>query len=117
MQFFFVALIFMYLGRKIGWLISRAILYRSPTIIAILVCIAWGLAIALVIQELIRLLQPVLLLKAIMGYGLGLYLAIPNFGLVNESTIPPNARPRHTLISGFPAIVYIAASLAAMILY
>lgn len=43
-----------------------------------------------------------------MGYALGGYVAIPNFGLFLESSIPAATQPRHSLVSTLPLISYIA---------
>ncbi len=112
MAFFFIALGFMYFGRKLGWALSRAALYTAPLAASIVLCVLWGVAIAAAIRGLITLSDPGLVLRWIMGYALGSYVAIPNFGLLYESTIPPQAQRRHLLISSVPLLVYIASSLA-----
>jgi hypothetical protein len=112
MAFFFIAFGFMFVGRKLGWALSRAVLYSAPIAVSILLCVLWGAAIAATIRGLINLLNPGFVLRWIMGYALGLYVAIPNFGLLDESTIPHHAQGRHLLISLLPSLVYIALSLA-----
>lgn len=112
MAFFFIAFGFMYIGRKLGWALSRAVLYTMPIPASILICVLWGVAIAAAIRGLIILLEPIFILRWIMGYALGAYVAIPNFGLLDESTIPHHAQRRHLLISLLPSLAYIASSLA-----
>jgi hypothetical protein len=107
MTFFFVALIGMYVGRRLGWGLSKSILYPGPTVLAVLSCIFWGGIVAVLVHRLIQWQQPGLVLKLIMGYALGAYVSIPNLGLIKETTIPEQANPRHTLISGVPLITYI----------
>ena len=41
-------------------------------------------------------------LMKIVGFGAGGYASIPNYGLIAESTIPPERLPRHKLIQGVP---------------
>ncbi len=56
--------------------------------------------------------QPGAVLRWIMGYALGAYVSVPNFGLLNESTIPEHAAGRHNLTSNLPLLAYIAMSVA-----
>jgi hypothetical protein len=107
MKFFFLALLFMFIGRKAGWALSKNILYSASFIVAIALCLIWGCGIALLMQYLINWHQPSLFLKIIMGYALGGYIAIPNFGLILESSIPASEKPRHSLVSVVPLISYI----------
>jgi hypothetical protein len=109
MVFFFISIVFMYIGRKIGWAISKGFLYSASTGTVIVVSALWGFAVALSMFWLIRWQAPNIILKIIMGYALGCYVAIPNFGLLSEGTISNEARPKHTLISILPSIVYILA--------
>lgn len=54
--------------------------------------------------------NPGLFLK-IFGYGGGAYISIPNYGLLNESTIPESGLPRHVTIKAVPFVVFIVASI------
>ncbi len=53
--------------------------------------------------------HPGLALK-IFGYAAGAYISFPNFGLLDESTIPDYEMPRHVFIKGVPMLLYIIAS-------
>lgn len=117
MVFFFIAIIFMYIGRKIGWAISKGALYTTSTGTAIVACVIWGCAVALSIFGLIRWQEPNIILKIIMGYALGGYVAVPNFGLVNQATIPEQGMSRHRLISSVPFITYTITSAALGLLF
>jgi len=110
--FILAGLALSFVGRKIGWVVSRAFLYTAPMHFVVGCCILWGLLVCFAIQGLIQWLQPGTVIRWIFGYLLGWYVAIPNFGLVLESTIPPKVRDRHLLVSVLPALVYIAVSLA-----
>jgi hypothetical protein len=112
MAFFFIMVGVMYVGRKLGWPLSRSILYTTSLPASIVLCIIWGVAVAAAIRGLIDWQQPGAVLRWIMGYALGAYVAIPNFGLLNEATIPPEARDRHLLVSTLPTVAYIASSVA-----
>ena len=116
MIFSLIAITGMYLGRKIGWAFSRAFLYSGKTGPALVACIVWGALIAALIRVLIVWQQPHWILKYLLGFALGAYVAVPNFGLVAESTIPPHAAKRHELISMLPLWVYILASVALALL-
>jgi len=110
--FALVALVFMYVGRKIGWALSGAILYPSHVAISALLCMGWGIGVAYAIHALIAWQQPNIFVKIIFGFLLGAYVAVPNYGLVAESSIPPNAMPKHNMIFTLPVFLYIAGSIA-----
>jgi hypothetical protein len=110
--FSLIAITGMYVGRKIGWAMSRAFLYSSKTGTTVIGCIVWGVLIAALIRGLIVWQQPHWILKYILGFALGAYVAVPNYGLVAEPTIPPHAIKRHELISLLPLWIYILASVA-----
>jgi hypothetical protein len=48
-------------------------------------------------------------MKIIFGYLRGAYISIPNFGLVNESTIPEHRIYHHRLIGNVTIWVYIVS--------
>jgi len=112
MIFAAAAMVGMYVGRKLGWWLSRSVLYTAPTWFAALVCVAWGSAVAAGVSALIAWRDPGLVLRVVLGYALGAYVAIPNYGLVVESTVPLHGRARHEIISGLPLGAYIAGLVA-----
>ena len=93
-----------------GWALSRP-LYVAPLALVVVLCVAWGGSVGFAVRFLIDQNQPSVWLRWIMGYALGAYVAIPNYGLIRPSTIPPNAIPRHNLISNVPPAVYIIVSI------
>ncbi len=107
MGFFFMTLIFMYIGRKLGWTLSRTVLYTAPPVVSGVASAIWGVGVAFLMFCLIRWQEPNIVLKIIMGYALGWYVAIPNFGLLQESSIPEEAKPRHLMISTWPIVAYL----------
>jgi len=106
MIFFVIALVLMYIGRKLGWALSKNLLYTASTGVALIACLVWGIVVAFVIYSLIQWQHPGLILKIVMGYALGAYVSIPNFGLVSKGTIPSVEMPRHYMISLVPSIIY-----------
>lgn len=110
MRFTVATLIFMYVGRKLGWALSKRVLYTAGTGLVVVACVLWAVAVALIIHGLISEERPHWVLKIIFGFGLGAYVSVPNFGLMREDTIPEHAMPRHTMISMLPMWVFIAAS-------
>ncbi len=102
----------MYVGRKLGWRLSRNVLYTSPTWVAAFACVVWGAAVAAGVFALIAWLEPGFILRLVLGYAMGAYVAIPNYGLVDESTIPVHAHARHEMLSGLPLGIYIAGLIA-----
>jgi hypothetical protein len=109
MAFFFGCLIAIWLGRRVGWTISRNLLYPAPWAVCVVVSVIWGMGMAYGLRLLILAEQPGLLLK-ICGYGAGAYISIPNYGLFEESTVPDYELPRHTFVKGMPWILFMAAS-------
>lgn len=101
----------MYVGRKIGWALSKSILYTAPPIAAGIVSAIWGVGVALSMFCLILWQEPNIVLRIIMGYALGWYVAIPNFALLQEGSIPEEAKPRHLMISCWPPVAYIVTML------
>lgn len=112
MIFFLLAVAFMYVGRKLGWTLSRAVLYTAPAGLVVALCIGWGLLVAFAIRELLNWQQPGVILRWLFGYWLGAYVAVPNFGLFSRASITPEARGRHNLVSNVSMLVYIVASVA-----
>ena len=98
---------FLYIGRKAGWTLSKVLLYPAPFAVSVVLDIFWGTVVAIVVLSLIKWLNPGTVTKVIFGYGAGLYVSIPNFGLFNESTIPDEVLLKHTLAKLLPMISYI----------
>lgn len=112
LRFIFASLLFMFVGRKSGWALSRALLYTAPTYFTVGLCLLWGLVVACAIRGLIIWFVPGAFVRWVFGYLLGWYVAVPNCGLFIESTIPEAASDRHALISVLPVVAYILASVA-----
>jgi hypothetical protein len=110
MTFFFFALGFMWGGRKLGWALSRALLYNAPVAVAVTLSLAWGIVVAGAMRAVLNWQEPGAVLRWIMGYALAAYVAIPNFGLLVESSIPGDATRRHALVSNLPLITYITVA-------
>jgi hypothetical protein len=111
-EFFFISFVFMVVGRKIGWWLSKLIFYPAPAIISFINLIGWGTAVAWGMDVLIGWLHPNVVLKWVLGFGLAAYVAIPNYGLLQESSIPDEKRMRHMTISWLPLVVYVALEIA-----
>ena len=111
-RFFTFAIMFMYFGRKIGWAFSKYILYSVPMVLCIICCVAWGISVAFLMTFAINREQPNIILKWIMGYALAAYVSIPNYGLLEQSSIPDYMIKRHKIISTLPNVTYLVAILA-----
>ena len=107
--FIFIASIFMFFGRKLGWILSKKFLYTSPLTLALSLSFLWGFIIATGMFILINWQNPILILRIVLGYALGCYVSIPNFGLLDETRLPEGGqfKKRDTLISFWSAISYI----------
>jgi hypothetical protein len=112
MWFAFAALVFMCVGRSLGWTISRAFLYPAPMALSVTGTIIWGLLVGVGMSNLIGWLHPGTVVKWILGFALGAYVAIPNYGLFAESTIPDSDLPRHMMISNWPLVTYVVTEFA-----
>ena len=112
MTFILLMLLGMYVGRKLGWALSRGVLYRTVLPAAILGCIVWGAASGFLVHAMLVWQRPGWLLRWVFGYALGAYVAIPNYGLVLEPTVPASAIPRHQVIGVVPLLSYLASSVA-----
>jgi hypothetical protein len=99
----------MYFGRRLGWFLSKVLLYPAPLFIGILFCLAWGVFFAFVTRWIIEWRHVGIIIKVIL-YGAGAYVAIPNYGLFDESSIPPEHLRKHLTIQAVPTVAYIAAS-------
>ncbi len=111
MWFAFAALALMVFGRMLGWWVSRVFLYRVPMFLAFLGATAWGIAVGVSMSGLIGWLHPGTALRWIMGFALGAYVAIPNYGLFREDTIPAEDMDRHRVISICPLLAYVVIEL------
>jgi len=109
MVFFFGITFAMVVGRKIGWALSRNLLYSSGFVVCIIICLLWSVGLAYGLRHFILSAQPGWLLK-IFGYGAGAYVSVPNYGLVDTSTIPPRERARHDFLTGVPPLIFAVAS-------
>jgi hypothetical protein len=81
-------------------------------IVSIMLCIFWGVGVAVLMRILLNWQQPGAVLRWLMGYALAAYVSIPNYGLLDESSIPEHAILRHKMISNLPLFSYIAAAVA-----
>jgi hypothetical protein len=110
--FIFAALVFMMIGRKIGWGLSKAFLYTAPVVLSFIGMVIWGIGVGWCMSGLIGWLHPNAVVKWIMGFALAAYVAIPNYGLLQESSIPDEAQMRHALITWVPLIAYVVTEFA-----
>jgi hypothetical protein len=99
------------IGRRIGWSLSKAVLYTRPTALALAICVLWGAGLATLIRLAIDSVHPGMIAKVI-GFGAAAYLSIPNYGLFLESQIPLHLYRRHMLVSNLPILIFVAGSIA-----
>lgn len=110
MLFFFICCIVTpYVGRKLGWALSRHLFYATPWGIAVPLCLLWGVAIAFGFRHLVTCLHPNMIL-AIIGFMAGGYVSIPDYGIGDVWQYPFGSKTRHDIVSNFPFLTYIVAS-------
>jgi hypothetical protein len=91
--------------RKIGWMFSP-FFYKTNILICIIFLTFWGVGVGLLVGSLDWNFKPNIVLTIIFGFFEGLYLSCPNFGMLDESTIPWEAQNRHKLILYYPQVVF-----------
>ncbi len=111
MVYFIVTIVFMYVGRMLGWAFSRP-LYTASLATVVIFGIFWGVVVAGSVCGLIFWQEPGWILRWVMGYALGAYVSIPNYGLVDEATVPDETILQHVLLKLIPWVTYIASSIA-----
>ena len=111
MLFFVLSFAFMNIGRQIGYALCRP-LYRRGLTLIVAFGLLWGAGVAAAMHSLVGWQHPGFLLKWVMGYALGAYVAIPNYMLVDPATMAPDIMTKDTVLNGVPFITYIACSLA-----
>jgi hypothetical protein len=109
-EFIILSLLSMYIGRRLGWALSRGVFYTVPMAISIMLCVLWGVGVAGLMRILLNWQQPGTVLRWLMGHALAAYVAIPNYGLLDQSSIPQYAVLRHNMISVIPSLSYIVAA-------
>ena len=70
MTFFLLMSAFMYVGRRLGWSFSKAVLYRASLALAAMAAIAWGVLTAVPVREMLDWQHPGAVLRWVMGYAL-----------------------------------------------
>src|SRR3984885_16332813 len=111
MWFFLGVTFLMVIGRKIGWGLARGLLNSASIAVGVVVCLIWGLGTAYGLRAFIVATHPGLILK-IYGYGAGAYVSIPNYGLLDENSVPDDIIRQHVIIKSVPFFVFIIVSLA-----
>jgi len=106
--FFVHALAFMFVGRYTGWALSRGVLFHVGLVTVVLICGLWGGLVAYGVRMLIDWQQPTVIVRWLMGYGMGAYVAIPDYGLLAE----PDARQALTTFCPLMAFGLMSALLA-----
>ena len=108
--FVLFSVVFMFLGRNLGWWLSKASLYRDPLPLILVECVVWGGLIACIIHSLITCHHPHWILKWVFGFGVGSYVSMPNYGLHVESSVPDHMKFRHLSITTLPFLAFILCS-------
>jgi hypothetical protein len=97
--------------RKIGWMLS-SFLYHANSVLCIMLLTVWGGGVGFLVGILDWKFRPHIVFKIIFGFFGGLYLSCPNFGMLNEATIPWDAQWRHKLIAHYPKLLFAVTVLA-----
>src|SRR6266542_3522601 len=78
--FIVLAFVYMYIGRKIGWVLSRNILYSASAGVTALLCVGWGIAVGSCIHALLAWMHVLVLLLslALLGVTGVIFIAVFN---------------------------------------
>lgn len=102
-----VSILVMYVFRRGGWFFSKKFYIKFTYFHTIAFCLFWGFITAVAISYLIYEFDPNILVKIIFGFLMGCYIAIPNYKLFDESSIPAKALKKHKALSIIPLLIYI----------
>ena len=109
MEFAFIAIVFAVVGRTLGWKLSRGLLYTAPVALSVVAMVFWGGVVGLSMSGLICWLHPNIVVRWVFGFTLASYVAVPDLGLFECSTIADWDRARHVMISWVSLIAYVIA--------
>lgn len=109
MAFVIVALLGMYVARRISWALARE-MYSLPRVVIFLLSLLWGLLVAYLIHLNIMWQHPYWVLKWIFGFVLGAYSSMPAYGLWSANSTPPGLEVEDMLMTLPPFAVYVMAS-------
>ena len=105
----FACLLFSYLGRKIGWYLSKKIFYLlNDGALLFLLLFIWGILIYACAIYMVEYFQLNGFVKWLIAYGAGLYVACPNYGLIDSKSIPNSELAKHKIISWTSQITFLA---------
>jgi len=110
MKFILIMAVLIYVGRKIGWALTKGLLYRLNLVIAVILLSLWGGGMGFAVGYLDWNLNPHWIIKVIFGLFGGLYVAQPNFGLLQRDAIailPINLQNRETFITVYSQLCFI----------
>jgi len=107
--FFLTCVIGPLIGRRLGWGLSRGVLYWVPIPVAGMICGIWGILVAWLLRVAIIWLHPNVVLK-VLAFGFAAYVSIPNYGLFAEGTLPGQKAVHHLLISYLPLVIFVLTS-------
>lgn len=112
MLFFFICCIAApFVGRKIGWVLSRHVFYSTPSAVAVPLCLVWGIAVAFGFRDMVLWLKPNIIL-AFIGFAAGAYVSIPDYGIGEMWMAPYGSATRKDIVSHFPFLIYLLSSVA-----
>ena len=119
MKFILIMMVLIYAGRKIGWGLTKGLLYRLNKTIAVIILSLWGGGIGLAVGYLDWNLNPHWVIKVIFGLFGGLYVAQPNYGLLQQQQsdvyVDLNMRNRDAFITLYSQICF--ALVAGVMVY
>jgi hypothetical protein len=108
--FFLTCILGCLIGRRIGWRLSKSLLYPGPPVLVTMYLLVWGSGTAILLRIAIDWLNPGTVLK-VLGYGAGAYVSNPAYGLFQKDSIPASQKDRDSLVNNLPFVVYILAAI------
>jgi hypothetical protein len=112
--YYFLLLFFIIspLFNRVGWRLSKNILYFSPTFISVSLTLVWGFLVFIIFNGVTNYFKPNFYFGLIYSLANGMYCANPAFGLFNENTLTADVLMKHKLINSVGIIIFIVLTLS-----
>jgi len=102
---------------RVGWKLSKNILYFSPTFISVILTLVWGFGVFIIFNGVTYYFKPNVYFGLIYSLLNGMYCANPAFGLFEEDTLTADVLTKHKLINSVGIIIFILLTLSDAIFH
>lgn len=115
--YYFLLLFFIIspLFNRVGWRLSKNILYVLPTPVSFTLTILWGFLVFFVFNIVANYFNPYFYFELFYSLLNGMYCSNPAFGLFKEDTITIDVLTKHKIINIVGVIVFVALTISNII--